>query len=126
MKCVAHLPTFDELKQHVLRKLCEPDQLDPTQTPLLQAVITRRGMPCGLFFQAQGPRLLKSYAVWAGTENRILFYNCNGERTAETRLCEAPDPGRLGTGVRSQGDRSVRNQEPEVRMSHDTCGMGVS
>jgi hypothetical protein len=78
-----------------LRRLCEPDKLDPAQTPLLQAVITRRGLPCGLFFQAQGPRLLKSYAVWAGAENRILFYNCNGERMAETRLCEGPDPGRI-------------------------------
>jgi hypothetical protein len=89
------LPTLDELKQHVLLKLCEPDELDPTQTPLLQAVITRRGKPCGLFFQVQGPRLLKNYAVWAGNENRILFYNCNGERVAETRLSEAPDAGRL-------------------------------
>jgi hypothetical protein len=46
--------------------------------------------PFGLFFQAQGPRLLKSYAVWAGDEDRILFYNSSGERFAETRLSEAP------------------------------------
>jgi hypothetical protein len=95
MYFAACLPTLEELKKHVLLKLCEPDRLDPNQTPLLQSVITRRGLPCGLFFQAQGPRLLKSYAVWAGEENRILFYNCNGERMAETRLSEAPDPGRL-------------------------------
>src|SRR5471032_69091 len=92
---VACLQTLTELTQHVLHKLCEPDQLDPAQTPLLQAVITRRGKPCGLFFQAQGPRLLKNYAVWAGDENRILYYNCNGERVAETRLSEAPDPRAL-------------------------------
>jgi hypothetical protein len=91
MDCVACLPTIEELKHHVLSRLCEPDRLDPAQTPLLQAVVTRRGQPCGLFFQAQGPRLLKNYAVWAGDENRILFYNCNGERIAETRLSEAPD-----------------------------------
>ena len=95
MDGVASLPTLAELKQHVLQKLCEPDHLDPAQTPLFQAVITRRGKPCGLFFQAQGPRLLKNYAVWAGEEDRILFYNCNGERVSETRLSEAPDPGRL-------------------------------
>jgi hypothetical protein len=95
MDGVACLPTLNDLKQHVLQKLCAPDRLDPTQTPLLQALITRRGIPCGLFFQAQGPRLLKVYAVWASEEGRILFYNCNGERTAETRLSEAPDPGRL-------------------------------
>jgi hypothetical protein len=86
------LPTFVDLAKHVLHKLCEPDKLDPRQTPLMQSVITRRGVACGVFFQAQGPRLLKSYAVWAGDENRILFYNCNGERVAETRLSEAPDP----------------------------------
>jgi hypothetical protein len=95
MDLVACLPTIEELIHYVLCRLCEPDDLDPAQTPLLQAVITRRGEPCGLFFQAQGPRLLKNYAVWAGDENRILFYNCNGERIAETRLSEAPDPGRL-------------------------------
>jgi hypothetical protein len=89
------LPTLEKLKQHVLHILCEPDRLDPTQTPLVHALITRRGKPCGLFFQAQGPRLLKNYAVWAGDENRILFYNCKGERVAESRLSEAPDPGRL-------------------------------
>ena len=77
----------------LLDALCRHDNLDPDQTPLEQAIITRHGQPCGLFFQAQGPRLLKSYAVWAGSENRILFYNCNGERMAETRLCEGPDPG---------------------------------
>jgi hypothetical protein len=95
MDSVACLPTLDDLKHHVLQKLCAADRLDPAQTPLLQAVITRRGVPCGLFFQAQGPRLLKVYAVWTSEESRILFYNCTGERTAETRLSEAPDPGRL-------------------------------
>lgn len=95
MQDVASLPTLDELRQHVLHKLCEQDHLDPTQTPLHQAVILRRGKPCGLFFQTQGPRLLKNYAVWAGEENRILFYNCNGERVAEIRLSDAPDPARL-------------------------------
>jgi hypothetical protein len=92
MDAVASLPTLEELTHHVLHRLCEPDHLDPTQTPLLQSMITRRGKPCGLFFQAQGPRLLKSYAVWAGDENRILFYNSSGERFGETRFSEAPNP----------------------------------
>ena len=95
MDDVACLPTLEQLKTHVHLKLCEPDRLDPEQTPLLQSMITRRGKPCGLFFQAQGPRLVKTYAVWAGDENRILFYNSSGERLGETRLSEAPDPGRI-------------------------------
>ena len=110
MDGVACLPTLQELRNHVHLKLCQPDYLDPTQTPLVQALITRRGKPCGLFFQVQGPRLLKNYAVWAGEEHRILFYNSSGERVAETRLSEAPDPDkwpRLG-GKRRKGDRGRR------------------
>ncbi|HZZ80028.1 MAG TPA: hypothetical protein VFE62_16025 [Gemmataceae bacterium] len=89
---VAALPTLPDLFQHVLEILCEHDHLDPEQTPLEHALITRRGKPCGLFFQISGPRLLRNYAVWAGDENRILYYNSIGERIAETRLSEAPDP----------------------------------
>ena len=95
MDAVAALPTVDELRRHVLHTLCTHDQLDPNQTPLYQAVIARRGRPCGLFFQAQGPRLLRTYAVWAGEENRILFYDAGGVRFAETRLSEGPDPLKL-------------------------------
>jgi hypothetical protein len=89
---VAALPRLEDLRRHVLRVLCAHDQLDPNQTPLHQAVITRAGKPCGLFFQVKGPRLLKVYAVWAGEENRILFYDSTGLRFAETRLSEGPDP----------------------------------
>ena len=95
MDDVIGLATMEELKNHVHLKLCKPDRLDPAQTPLLQAVLTRKGKPCGLFFQAQGPRLVKNYAVWAGEENRILFYNSSGERIAETRLSETPSPDLL-------------------------------
>jgi len=62
---------------------------------MLQALILRRGRTCGLFFQVAGPRLLRNYAVWAGEEKRILYYNSSGERVAETRLTDAPDPRSL-------------------------------
>jgi hypothetical protein len=65
------LPTLAKLRDHVLQRLCAHDRLDPNQTPLYQAVIRRSGKPCGLFFQVQGPRMLKTHAVWAGQENRI-------------------------------------------------------
>lgn len=91
----ASLPTVDELRRYVLQTLCRHDQLDPTQTPLHQALIKRSGRACGLFFQVQGPRLLKNYAVWAGEEDRILFYDSTGLRFAETRLSDAPDPQKL-------------------------------
>lgn len=95
MDTVADLPTLDALRGHVLQMLCARDKLDPGQTPLHQAVITRSGRPCGLFFQIQGPRLVKAYAVWAGEENRILFYDSSGVRFAQTRLSEAPDLRRM-------------------------------
>ena len=93
---VLSLPTFDCLRSYVLRVLCQHDQLDPDQTPMHQAVITRSGRPCGLFFQVQGPRLVKTYAIWAGEENRILFWDSMGGRFAETRLSASPDPLNLG------------------------------
>ncbi len=92
---VIALPTLSDLCRFVLGALCQQHNLDPNQTPLQQSLITRRGKPCGLFFLVQGPRLLKNYAIWAGDENRILYYNGTGERIAETRLSEAPDPGLL-------------------------------
>ena len=95
MRDVASLPTLNELQDYVLNILCQNDNLDPDQTPLEQALITRHGRPCGLYFQVQGPRLLKNYAIWAGEENRIIYYNSSGERVAETKLSEAPDPRAL-------------------------------
>jgi hypothetical protein len=93
---VVCLPTLEGLRAHVLAVLCQHDQLDPAQAPLHQAVIRRSGRPCGLFFQVQGPRLVRAYAVWAGEEGRILFYDSTGQRFAQVRLSEGPDPQQLG------------------------------
>jgi hypothetical protein len=91
----AALPTVDDVRGHVLETLCTHDHLDPRQTPLYEALIVRAGKPCGLLFRVEGPRLLKTYAVWAGKEDRILFYDSTGVRFAETRLSEGPDPQQL-------------------------------
>ncbi len=96
---VLPLPTLDQLRQYVLHTLCERDRLDPDQATLRQALVRRGSRPCGLFFQVQGPRLLRTYAVWAGEEHRILFYDSTGERFAEARLSDAPDPQKLGATV---------------------------
>lgn len=95
METIIALATIEEIHQHVLDVLCQHDNLDPSQTPLTQAVIMRRNRPCGLFFQAHGPRLVRTYAIWAGDENRIIFYDCSGTRFAESRLSDSPDPSRL-------------------------------
>lgn len=95
MEEVSSLPSLDALRQHVRTVLCGHDHLDPETTPLLQAVINRSGRPCGLFFEVHGPRLVRTYAVWAGEEGRILFYDSQGLRFAQTRLSDGPDPVQL-------------------------------
>lgn len=108
MDTVASLPTFDELRAHVLLTLCGHDQLDPEQTPLHQSLIQRKGRPCGLFFQVSGPRLVRTYAVWAGEENRILYYDSQGGRFAETRLSEGPDPRQLNAWLHQAYGQELR------------------
>jgi hypothetical protein len=95
MEPAISLPTLDQLRDHVHRVLCEHDQLDPGQTPLDLEVIVRSGRPCGLLFRARGPRLVRPHAVWAGEEGRVLFYDSRGQRFAQIRLSEAPDPLQL-------------------------------
>jgi hypothetical protein len=95
MDAVLPLPTLDALRRHVLDTLCGHDQLDPDQTPLREELVVRSGRSCGLFFHVQGPRLVKAYAVWAAEESRILFYDAAGQRFAQTRLSEGPDPRQL-------------------------------
>ncbi len=93
------LPTLDNLRQHVHQRLCRHDHLDAKQTSLQQTMIRRAGQPCGLFFQVRGPRLLKTYAIWAGQEHRVLFYDSAGQRFGETRLSESPDVEGLEEGA---------------------------
>ncbi len=95
MEDVRRLTTLDELRAHVRSVLAAHDQLDPEQTPLAHSVVRRRGRPCGLFFRLSGPRRVRTYAVWAGDEGRVLFYDSHGVRFAETRLSEGPDPREL-------------------------------
>lgn len=85
------LPTLDGLNEFVRLKLCELDRLDPGQTPFYAMPIERRGRPCGGIFHIEGPRLLRTSAVWAGDEHRILFYDSVGNRVAEVRLSESPE-----------------------------------
>jgi hypothetical protein len=92
---VVSLPTLDDLRRFVRKTLCEHDKLDLDETPFYEGQITRRGEPCGLFFQVHGPRFLKLYAVWAADEHRILFYDTTGVRFHEARVSEAPDVGKL-------------------------------
>jgi hypothetical protein len=111
------LPTLDTLRSHVLQTLCARDHLDAAQTPLHQSVITQAGRACGLFFQIQGPRSLRSYAVWAGTEHRILFYDTAGERFAETCLKKGPDL----KSVEEEGGKRAVAKHSDARRGSTAC-----
>ena len=84
------LPTLPDLLAFVHAELCRADRLDPAQTPLKQSPLLRGGKPCGLLFHVEGPRLLRTSAVWAADENLILFYDSTGVRAKEVRLTESP------------------------------------
>lgn len=90
---VIAVPTLEALQGYVHQTLCQHDRLDLEQSPLKRGLIRRSGRPCGMLFQVEGPRALKTHAVWSGEENRILFYDSAGMRFGETRLSESPDPG---------------------------------
>src|SRR5262249_29996307 len=92
---VVSLPTLDELCRFVHERLCLHDQLDPQQSPLSRSVLTRAGRPCGLYFVVAGPRRVATYAVWPADENPILSYASQGQRFAQARLSDAPDPRQL-------------------------------
>lgn len=94
-EAVVALPTLDELAAFVHKALCQPDALDPEQAPLVRTPLTRAGRPCGLMFHVEGPRLLRTSAVWSAHDHRILFYDSTGQRVRAVRLSEGPDIGDL-------------------------------
>ena len=88
---VIALPTAADLTAFVHKTLCERDALDPGQTPLIRTPLVRNRKPCGILYHVEGPRLLRTSAVWAADENRLIFYDSSGVRGGEVRLSESPD-----------------------------------
>ncbi len=87
----ATLMTLKDLQEHVREVLCRQNDLEPAVTPLHHMEFRKDGQISGLFFHVQGPRLVKSYAVWSVDESRILFYDGKGNRFAETLVSEGPE-----------------------------------
>jgi len=98
MQVVVALPSRAELRSFVRKTLCERDRLEPDSTPFFESTICRSGRICGLYYEIQGPRLLRGFAVWSGDEHRILFYDSIGQRFAEVHLSDEPDPVKLNGG----------------------------
>lgn len=89
------LASLEELTQFVHQTLCAQDSLDAAQTPLIRTPLTRNRRLCGAMFHVEGPRLLRTSAIWAADENRILFYDSSGVRGREVLLSEAPEAATL-------------------------------
>jgi len=85
------LPTLEDLRHYVHATLCELDHLDAGQSPLKQWPLLKKGKACGTMFNVEGPRLLRTSAVWAADEGRILFYDSTGQRALEVKLGESPE-----------------------------------
>lgn len=98
---VVALPTLDELAVFVHRTLCQLDALDMELAPLVRTPLTRAGRPCGLVFHVEGPRLLRTSAVWAADDHRIIFYDSTGLRVRAVRLSESPDLANAEFGTRN-------------------------
>jgi hypothetical protein len=90
-EAVVALPGLEELSAFVHAALCQQDALDPEQTPLVRTPLVRAGRVCGAVFHVEGPRLLRTSAVWSADDGRILFYDSTGQRVRAVRLSEGPD-----------------------------------
>lgn len=93
---VVAAPTLEQLSAFVHDELCKLDYLDPAQTPLRKTPLVRRGKTCGMVFHVEGPRLLRTSAVWTADEARVIVYDSTGRRVREVKLSESPavlEPG---------------------------------
>jgi hypothetical protein len=80
----------EELAAYVHQVLCDRDALDPLQAPLFRTPLKKGERVCGLVFHVEGPRLLRTSAVWSADDDRVIFYDSTGLRFQETRLSESP------------------------------------
>jgi len=80
----------EELAAFVHQVLCTKDALDPNQTPLFRTPLQKGERVCGLIFHVEGPRLLRTSAVWSAEDDRVIFYDSTGFRFHEVRLSESP------------------------------------
>jgi len=78
----------EELAAFVHQVLCDKDALDLNQTPLYRTPLETAGRDCGLIFHVEGPRLLRTSAVWPADSDRIIFYDSTGVRFKEVTLSE--------------------------------------
>jgi hypothetical protein len=93
-RVVAAFSAVEDLAGYIHEVLCDKDALDPAQAPLFRTPLRRSGRVCGLVFHVEGPRLLRTSAVWSSDDARIIFYDSSGLRFREVELSESPSAER--------------------------------
>ena len=91
-RVVAAFSAVEDLAGYIHEVLCAKDALDQTQAPLFRTPLRRGGRVCGVVFHVEGPRLLRTSAVWSCDDARIIFYDSSGLRFREVALSENPEP----------------------------------
>jgi len=89
-QAVVAFSAVDELAGFVHAVLCDKDALDPTQSPLFRTSLRRGDRVCGLVFHVEGPRMMRTSAVWSADDDRIIFYDSSGLRFRRVDLSESP------------------------------------
>jgi hypothetical protein len=79
-----------QLDRFIKEKLCLKDRLDVERVPMTKADVLRHGRKVGRMYCVEGPRRLRTTAIWIEPEHRVLFYDSTGKRFGEARLSEAP------------------------------------
>ena len=96
------LQDLDQLRIFVNEMLCENGQLEVGEFAMTERLLTRFNDPCGMYFCVHGPRSVKLTAIWETDNNRVLFYDCAGERFLESPVTEG---NRLSNDLRSEKGR---------------------
>jgi hypothetical protein len=83
--------SFSELEQFMAQTLCNQERLDVGQVKVRRTLMRQGSEIIGLVMRIEGTRMMRSHAIWAERENRILFYDSAGHRFAIVNLSESPE-----------------------------------
>ena len=84
------IKNLNELRQFVHRRLCELNDFEVGAFELVERMLVRCGVFCGIYFCLYGPRSVRLTAIWETDQNTVLFYNATGERRIRTQLATTP------------------------------------
>jgi len=83
------LNSVDQLRDFVLRTLCQQNDLEMDVFPSTERLLVRRDRPVGLQFCLHGPRNVRLMAIWEFEDHSILFYGSSGQRLGRVQLRKA-------------------------------------